>query len=101
MNVYKLENVSDRVCEIMTVLSNRNRFMILCHLAMNEKSVRELANLLSVRETVISQHLAILRKSDIVEATRHRQSMYYKIICDDSRNILEFLYATYRDSPTD
>lgn len=69
--------------------------MILCYLVESEKSVGELAELLAVREAVISQHLAILRRDRIVKARRDGQTMHYRIIRKDVSKLLAFLYKTY------
>lgn len=95
MKIKDLDEAADTVCEMMNLLSNRNRLMILCHLVEGERSVGELAELLGVREAVISQHLAILRRDQVVKATRDGQTMNYKITSKDVKKLLNFLYKTY------
>lgn len=95
MKIKEINNAAETVCEMMNLLSNQNRLMILCHLVEDEKSVGELAYLLDVREAVISQHLAILRRHRIVKANRDGQTMFYRIVRDDARKLLTFLYKTY------
>ncbi len=69
--------------------------MILCLLTEGEKSVGELADAIGVRDTVISQQLAVLRRERIVKARRDGQTMFYRIIDANVAEVLELLYAKY------
>ena len=42
----------------LKAIANENRLLILCHLAMGEKSVTELEHLLWIRQPTLSQQLA-------------------------------------------
>ena len=54
---------------LLKALANRHRLMILCQLIDAERAVGELAEFLSLRDSTVSQHLALLRKDGLV-ATR-------------------------------
>lgn len=95
MNIKEMSITADDICEIMTLLSNRSRLMILCLLNEGEKSVGQLAQAIDARDTAVSQHLAVLRRERIVKARREGQTMYYRITRDDIREMLSFLYETY------
>ena len=95
MNIQKLEAASAQVCDLMTVLSNKTRLMILCQLVEGEKSVGELARLTGTRETVASQHLARLRRERIVMPRRDGQTIYYRLDREDVRALMTFLHDTY------
>ena len=95
MNINEINTTADDICEIMTLLSNRSRLMILCLLSESEKSVGELAQAIGSRDTAISQQLAVLRRERIVKARREGQTMYYRIVRDDIGKMLAFLYDTY------
>ena len=69
--------------------------MILCLLTEGEKSVGQLADAISARETAVSQQLAVLRRERIVKPRREGQTMFYRIIDPDTAEVLEFLYAKY------
>ena len=79
----------------MKVLSNEHRLMILCQLAEGEKSVGELAELLSVRQAALSQQLALLRKDGMVQTRRQAQNVFYSLAREDVRSLMGFLYETY------
>lgn len=90
-----MHSTADDVCELMTLLSNRNRLMILCLLTEGEKSVGQLAEAIGARDTAVSQQLAVLRRERIVKARRAGQTIFYGIVRPDVAELLEFLYAKY------
>lgn len=95
MNINQLNQSADQVCELMTLLSNKNRLMILCHLIEEEMSVGQLAKAIDARETAVSQQLAVLRRERIVKARRQGQTMYYRIIHKEVGGLLEYLNAHF------
>ena len=95
MNLKQMRETAPRVSELMKVLSNEHRLMILCQLAEGEKSVGELAELLNVRQAALSQQLALLRKDGMVHTRRQAQNVFYSLAREDVRNLMGFLYETY------
>jgi DNA-binding transcriptional ArsR family regulator len=95
MNIKEMNTTADDICEIMTLLSNRSRLMILCLLTEGEKSVGQLAEAIGSRDTAVSQQLAVLRRERIVKARRDGQTMFYRIVREDISQMLTFLYDTY------
>jgi DNA-binding transcriptional ArsR family regulator len=95
MNLKHMRETAPRVSELMKVLSNEHRLMILCQLAEGEKSVGELAELLSVRQAALSQQLALLRKDGMVRTRRQAQNVFYSLAREDVRSLMGFLYETY------
>ena len=95
MNLKHMRDTAPRVSELMKVLSNEHRLMILCQLAEGEKSVGELAELLNVRQASLSQQLALLRKDRIVHTRRQAQNIFYSLAREDVRSLMGFLYQTY------
>lgn len=79
----------------MTLLSSKNRLMILCLLTEGEKSVGQLAEAIEARDTAVSQQLAVLRRERIVKPRRDGQTMFYRIVDPNVAEVLEFLYAKY------
>ena len=95
MNLKDMRETAPRVSELMKVLSNEHRLMILCQLAEGEKSVGELAELLNVRQAALSQQLALLRKDGMVRTRRQAQNVFYSLAREDVRSLMGFLYETY------
>lgn len=88
----------DRASEFLKSLSGRSRLMILCHLWEGEKPVGELVRLTGMRDTAVSQQLALLRKDGIVTARRDGQTLYYSIAHEGAAKVLETLYGVFCDA---
>jgi DNA-binding transcriptional ArsR family regulator len=81
--------------ELLKALANRHRLLILCQLIEQERSVGELAELLSLRDSTVSQHLALLRKDDLVSTRREGQTIWYAIASEPARKLVETLYQVF------
>lgn len=95
MKIDEMEMAAERVAELMKLLANKYRLLVLCQLTDGEKSVGGLARLLDVREPAMSQQLAVLRREGLVRPRREAQTIYYTLARDDVRRLMEFLYANY------
>jgi len=95
MNIDDMQSAADDATELLKALSNRHRLMIVCQLVERERSVGELAEALGIRDSTVSQHLALLRKDGIVAARRDGQTIWYSISSVPARAVLEALYAVY------
>ena len=95
MNIGIMEAAADRASELLKALANRHRLLIVCQLIDGERSVGDLAEFLGLRDSTVSQHLALLRKDGLVSARRDAQTIYYSIASDPAREILTALYRVY------
>jgi DNA-binding transcriptional ArsR family regulator len=86
---------ADAAAELLKALANRHRLLIVCQLVGGERSVGELAEFLGIRNSTVSQHLALLRKDGIVTARREGQTIFYAIGSPRARAVLEALYGIY------
>ncbi len=80
---------------LLKALANRHRLVIICQLTEKERSVGELAGLLNIRDTTVSQHLALLRKDGLVTARRDGQIIWYSIASPEARELVNTLYRVY------
>lgn len=76
-------------------ISHEARLMILCHLAMGEKSVTELEQLLSMRQAAVSQQLSRLRQDGLVAPRRDGKTMNYSILDPRAQEIVGVLYDLF------
>src|SRR6266567_7976216 len=90
-----MQSAAGEATELLKSLANPNRLLILCQLIDGERSVGELAAFLGVRDSTVSQHLALLRKDGLVQARRDAQTIYYAIASDPAREVLKVLYQVY------
>jgi DNA-binding transcriptional ArsR family regulator len=72
-----LAAAADEASEFLKSLASPVRLRILCMIADQEASVGELAGALGVRQSVASQHLALLRKDGLVQTRREGQTIWY------------------------
>jgi ArsR family transcriptional regulator, virulence genes transcriptional regulator len=99
MNVDIMEAAADSASDLLKALANRHRLLIVCQLIDGERSVGDLAEFLGLRDSTVSQHLALLRKDGLVSARRDAQTIYYSIASDPARQILSALYRVYCTPP--
>lgn len=94
-----MESAADQASGLLKALSNRHRLLIICQLVDGERSVGDLAAFLSLRDSTVSQHLALLRKDGLVTARRDAQTIYYRIESEPAREVLKTLYQVYCAPP--
>lgn len=81
--------------EFLKSLSNPHRLMILCALSSGEKSVGQLARFLDIRDSTVSQHLALLRRDRIIVGRREGQIIWYRIDSEPARRVMAVLYDSF------
>jgi DNA-binding transcriptional ArsR family regulator len=64
-------------------------------LSEGEKSVGELERLVDLSQSALSQHLARLRRDELVSTRRQAQTIYYSIASPEAGAVLETLHAIY------
>jgi DNA-binding transcriptional ArsR family regulator len=95
MNIDLLQEKATSASELLKVLANETRLLILCQLIEGEKPVNELEELVGIRQSALSQHLAILRRERLVKTRRQAQFIYYSLDSDEARTIMGALYQVY------
>jgi len=86
---------ANRASSLMKTLGHKDRLMILCHLAGGEKSVGQIADLLEISQSPLSQHLSRMRKEDLVDTRREAQTIYYTLKSGEASRIVEVLYELF------
>lgn len=84
-----------RASRLLSAMANEKRLLILCQLVGAERSVSELAELLGVRQSTISQHLAVLKREGFVESRRDAQQQFYSLSGGEAQAVLTALYTLY------
>ena len=95
MNVALLQDKATSASELLKVLANETRLLILCQLIDGEKPVNELEELVGIRQSALSQHLAILRRERLVTTRRQAQFVYYSLASEEAKTIMGALYDIY------
>ncbi len=91
---------ADEASALLRALANRHRLLILCRLVEGESSVGALADALRLRDSTVSQHLALLRKDGLVSTRRDGQTIWYTVSSAPARAVLDVLYRSYCGAPT-
>ena len=74
-----LEEDAEQTCTVLRAIGNPHRLMILCRLSKREHSVRELELATGLSQSALSQHLARLRRDNMVGTRRAAQTIYYSL----------------------
>ena len=82
---------------ILRAMGNRKRLQMLFALRNKEMSVGELEKVIDLSQSALSQHLAVLRRENIVKTRRDAQTIYYSIKSEIVINILETLDKFYNN----
>jgi DNA-binding transcriptional ArsR family regulator len=99
MNLEKLQNNTRRASGLLKAMSNEHRLLILCQLVEGEKSVGELVRLVGLSQSALSQHLARLRRDNLVRTRREAQTIFYTVVSGEATALLHRLHELYSVPP--
>ena len=94
-DIEKMTRNAQEASNLLKAISHEGRLMILCHLASGEKTVTELEELLSARQSAVSQQLSRLRLEGIVKPRRDGKVIYYSLTDHRSTQIMEVVYDLF------
>jgi ArsR family transcriptional regulator, virulence genes transcriptional regulator len=80
---------------LLRTLANERRLLILCQLGEGELSVGALQQRLRLSQSVLSQHLAVLRDEGVVATRRQSQTIFYRIANPAAAQLMATLAAIY------
>ena len=95
MNLEELAEHADEAVQLLKALSNRNRLMVLCILCEGEMSVGELLDRVPLSQSALSQHLAVLRRNELVSTRRKAQTVYYTLQDENAARVVTLLHEMY------
>lgn len=92
---------TSKLTAVLKAMSNLRRMQILSELSDGaEKSVSQIETVMpELSQSALSQHLAKLRKSNLVTTRRESQTIFYSIEDRDVQRILRLLNHIYADDP--
>lgn len=91
-----MEEQVKEVAELLKVLANEHRLLILCSLLSGPMSVSEINDAVSgVGQSALSQHLAKLKSLGLLSSVKQGQHVYYAICDHRIESLLATLKATY------
>lgn len=90
-----MQRNADEAVAALKSLASRNRLLLLCHLVDGERSVGELAKDLGLAQSVVSQHLSLLRRDGVVVGRRDAQSILYRIADPRVGGLMTTIFALF------
>ena len=90
-----LADAAEQASEFLKSLANPVRLRILCLLAQGESAVGDIAEKLAARQSLISQHLALLRKDGLVRPRRDGQTIHYALADERAERLIAVLYESF------
>ena len=95
LDLDKMQESARRASALLKAMSNEHRLLILCRLLHGEKSVGELERIIGLSQSALSQHLARLRRDNLVQTRRSAQTIYYSVCGDEASAVIGTLYGLY------
>ncbi len=92
------EEMQAHACDaagLLKALANEQRLMILCQLLQGELSVGEINERVSLSQSALSQHLAVLRDAGIVRTERESQTIRYSLPAGVVTRLMAVLYEEF------
>jgi ArsR family transcriptional regulator, virulence genes transcriptional regulator len=84
---------------LLKAMSNEHRLLILYQLVAGEKSVGELVRQVGLSQSALSQHLARLRRDNLVRTRREAQTIFYSVAAEEPLAVLHLLDQIYGAEP--
>ncbi len=94
-NLALFEASAARAADLLRLLANERRLMILCQLADGELSVGALQSRVGLSQSALSQHLARLRADGIVATRRAGQTIHYRLADPAAMRVIAVLAELY------
>ena len=96
MDVATFEANAMEVADILKMLGNQRRLMVLCKLVEHgEMTVGDLAQEVGLSQSALSQHLARMREEGLVAFRRESQTIWYRIADPRTEQLLASLYTIF------
>ena len=76
---------------VLKLLANEQRLLLLCRLTQGEMSVGKLVDLCEQSQSSVSQHLGKLRAGGLVRTRREGTTIYYRLADDGVRQLIDML----------
>ncbi|MGL5048029.1 MAG: ArsR/SmtB family transcription factor [Shewanella sp.] len=96
MNIELMQERADHAVVLLKALANERRLFILCYLLNEgEMCVGEMNKKLGLSQSALSQHLAWLRKDNLVTTRKEAQTVFYSLKSTEVREMIHLLNNIY------
>ncbi len=91
-----LRQRAGEAARLLRLIANEKRLLVLCHLVgAGEMNVGDLATVVGLSQSALSQHLAKLRQDGLVATRREAQTIHYRLADAKAARVLELLHELY------
>jgi ArsR family transcriptional regulator len=90
-----LRRAAGKAVNVLKVLANEDRLLLLCQLSQGEMCVGDLEQCLDIRQPTLSQQLGVLRNEGFVTTRREGKRIYYRVGDPDALQVLQLLHRLY------
>ena len=84
-----------RASKLLKSMGSENRLLILCILCTGELSVGQINQRINLAQSAVSQHLAVLRRDDLVTTRKESQTVYYSLKSGVVEKIIQLLHGEF------
>jgi DNA-binding transcriptional ArsR family regulator len=95
MEISEMQTRAVTAAAFLKAIASESRLLILCELLKGERSVGDLASVVAVSLSALSQHLAKLRRHGLVKARRQSQTIHYSLADPGVATVIAALYERF------
>jgi DNA-binding transcriptional ArsR family regulator len=95
LSLQDMRAAADRACQLMKVLGNPDRLLLLCELSQGEQCVGDLQERLGIVQPTLSQQLTVLREAQLVSTRREGKRIHYRLSSPQALAVMQALYQQF------
>ncbi len=95
LDLDQMQAAAARACELMKVLANPDRLLILCQLSQEEMCVSDIESTLGIVQPTLSQQLTVLRNAELVTTRREGKNIYYQLASTPALAVMNTLFEQF------
>ena len=80
---------------LLKAMGSENRLLILCILCEGELSVGQINQRINLAQSAVSQHLAVLRRDQLVTTRKQSQTVFYRLKSGVVAKIIQLLHNEF------
>jgi len=92
-----LRESAAQACNLLKVMANEDRLLLMCQLINAELNVSELEAMTEIRQPSLSQQLGVLRDEGLVSTRRAGKFIYYTLSSPEVVSVMQTLHSLYCD----
>lgn len=95
LDIAAMQAAAAKSANLLKVLGNPDRLILLCFLTQGEYCVGELLEISGIVQPTLSQQLAVLREEQLVSTRREGKQIYYSIQDSPALAVMQVLYEQF------